>query len=118
MRRSSHCCMSVILILIDENAKWLKKGRDDNMINLNYNKYKEDIDKRFDESKRFDEISEYNNNLTFNFPSYEIPLIEKDSVLKEKREIWHSNLSRDIYVEEALTVLSELRMNKNLLVKN
>lgn len=105
-------------ILIDENARWLKEGRDDNIISLNYKKYKEDIDRRFDESKRFDEISEYNNNLTFNFPSYEIPLMEKDSVLREKREIWHKNLSRDIYVEEALTVLAELRMNKNLLVKN
>jgi len=105
-------------ILIDENARWLKKGRDDNMINLNYEKYKRDIDRRMNESSAFDEISEYNNNLDFKFPSYEIPLVEKDSILKEKREIWHNNLSRDIYVEEALTVLSELRMNKNLLVKN
>jgi carboxyl-terminal processing protease len=105
-------------MLIDKNARWLKEGRDDNMINLNYEKYKVKIDKRLEESKRFDEISEYNNNLDFKFPSYEIPLVEKDSVLREKREIWHNNLSRDIYVEEALTVLSELRMNKNLLVKN
>ena len=105
-------------MLIDENAKWLKKGRDDNMINLNYEKYKNDIDRRLNESKAFDDISEYTNNLDFMFPSHEIPLIEKDSVLREKREIWHKNLSKDIYVEEALTVLSELRMNKNLLVKN
>ncbi len=105
-------------MLIDENARWLKEGRDDDIINLNYEKYKEDIDKRFNESKRFDIISKYTNNLDFQFPSYEIPLMEKDSVLREKREIWHKNLSRDIYVEEALTVLSELRMNKNLLVKN
>ena len=105
-------------MLIDKNARWLKKGRDDNMIELNYEKYKKDIDRRLDESKAFDEISEYTNNLDFMFPSYEIPLIEKYSVLREKREIWHKNLSRDIYIEEALTVLSELRMNKNLLVKN
>ena len=105
-------------ILIDENAKWLKKGRDNNMINLNYEKYKEEIDRRMNESSAFDEISEYNNNLDFKFPSYEMALVEKDSILREKREIWHKNLSRDIYVEEALSVLSELRMNKNLLVKN
>lgn len=105
-------------MLIDENAKWLKKGRDDNMINLNYEKYKNDIDRRLNESEAFDDISEYTNNLDFMFPSHEIPFIEKDSVLREKREIWHKNLSKDIYVEEALTVLSELRMNKNLLVKN
>ena len=105
-------------MLIDKNARWLKNGRDDKIIHLNYEKYKKDLDKRLDESKAFHEISEYSNNLDFMFPSYEIPLVEKDSVLREKREIWHKNLSRDIYVEESLTVLSELKMNKNLLVKN
>jgi carboxyl-terminal processing protease len=46
-------------------------------------------------------------------------LVEQDSILAKKREIWHSNLKKDIYMEEALNVLSDLKMNnKNLLVKN
>jgi carboxyl-terminal processing protease len=44
--------------------------------------------------------------------------MEQDSILAKKREIWHKNLKKDIYMEEALTVLSELEINKNLLVKN
>ena len=104
--------------LIDKNAKWIKKGRDNNIINLNYEDYKQDLEKRIAESKEFDAISDYKSNLVFNSPKYEIPIMEKDSVLAKKREIWHKNLSQDIYVEEALTVLSELKIDKNLLVKN
>jgi len=41
---------------------------------------------------------------------YELVLTEKDSVLKLKRERWHTNLSKDVYVEEALNVLNDLKM--------
>ena len=106
-------------IIIDENAKWLKQGRDNSLVNLNYEKYKKELEQREKESKAFDDIALYESNLTFNSPSYEIPMMEQDSILAKKREIWHKNLKKDIYMEEALTVLSELEINnKNLLVKN
>ncbi len=105
-------------VLIDTEAMWLKNGRDDDIISLNYEDYKKDLQKREDERRDFDPISEFESNLVFNSPNYEIPLIEKDSILAKKRDIWHKNLSKDIYVEEALTVLSELKVRKNLLVKN
>ena len=105
-------------LLIDKNAKWLKEGRDDNIVNLKYSDYKKDLENRVEESKEFDTIAKYKNNLVFNSPTYEISMIEKDSILAKKRKIWHTNLSKDIYVEEALTVLSELKISKGLLVKN
>ncbi len=105
-------------ILIDSEALWLKRGRDNSEVSLNYEDYKSALEKRKEERKEFDPISKYQSNLVFNSPEYEIPMMEKDSVLAKKREIWHKNLSKDIYVEEALTVLSELKIRKNLLVKN
>jgi carboxyl-terminal processing protease len=33
----------------------------------------------------------------------------KDATLKEKRERWHEQLAKDIYVEEALNVLEDLQ---------
>lgn len=105
-------------IIIDDNAKWLKQGRDKTLIQLNYEKFKNDIEQREKESEAFGDIALYESNLTFNSPKYELPLMEKDSILAKKREIWHKNLKKDIYMEEALTVLSELEINKNLLVKN
>jgi carboxyl-terminal processing protease len=105
-------------IIIDENAKWLKEGRDNTLLSLNYEQYKKELEQREKESKAFDDIALYESNLDFISPSYEMQLIKQDSILGKKREIWHENLKKDIYVEEALTVLSELEINKNLLVKN
>lgn len=105
-------------IIIDENAKWLKQGRDKTIVNLNYKKFNEEIEKREEESNAFDDIALYESALVFDSPQYEFPLMEQDSILAKKREIWHKSLKKDIYVEEALTVLSELQMNKNLVVKN
>lgn len=105
-------------IIIDENAKWLKEGRDNTIVNLNYEKYKSELEQREEENKAFDDIALYESNLTFNSPIYEEQLMKQDSILAKKREMWHESLKKDIYVEEALTVLSELEINKNLVVKN
>ena len=106
-------------IIIDENARWLKAGRDDTTVELNYEKYKAEIDKREQESKAFEDIGLYESRLEFKSPRYEVPMLAQDSILAKKREIWHKNLKKDIYMEEALTVLSELKLNnRHLLVKN
>ncbi len=101
--------------LINENAKWLKKGQDDKKVFLRFEDYKKDIKNREKESKLFEPLDDYKNELTFNSPRYEIPLIEKDTILAKKREIWHKNLKKDIYIEEALHVVSELKVNKSQL---
>ena len=106
-------------ILINENAKFLKENQDDTVVYLNYEKFKEDFDFHSSNSTKFNKISEYKSNLTFTSPLYEIPLMEADSVFTEKRVAWHKNMSKDIYLEEALTVLSELKIkNQKHLVKN
>ena len=105
-------------IIIDDNAKWLKKGRDNTLVNLNYEGFKKELEERLEESKSYEDIALYESSLVFNSPKYELPMMERDSVLSKKREIWHKNLRKDIYMEEALTVLSELEIRKNLLVKN
>ncbi len=105
--------------LIDENAKWLKAGRDDEFVHLNFDDYKEEITTRENEAKLFEKLNDYENELEFYSPEYEIAAIENDSILGKKREIWHKNLNKDIYVDEAINVLSSLKIRKeNLLVKN
>ena len=32
-------------------------------------------------------------------------------MLREKRDRWHQNLARDVYVEEAINVLEDLKLN-------
>lgn len=100
------------LNLIDANAKWIKVRRDEKSVNLNFDAYSADIDLRKKETKRFDSIDKYSNNLKFESLPYELSLMEKDTTLVEKRKRWHKNLGKDIYVEEAIHVLEDLKMNK------
>lgn len=99
------------LKLIEENAKWLKQQQDENIVSLNYEDFKVQSSKTKEKSAYFKAIYDYNSNLTFNSLPYEMEMFIKDSVLKEKRERWHKALSKDVYVEEALNVLQDLKMN-------
>jgi carboxyl-terminal processing protease len=68
---------------------------------------------------KFKEINDYTTNLTFNSPLYELPKLKADISLSEKREAWHKNLKKDIYVAEALNVLGDLKMKPQYhLVRN
>jgi len=99
------------LKLIEENAKWVKTRMDENTHALNYEAYKQKIELNEEEAKRFDKISEYQTNLTFESLPYESQLFATDSILKEKRDRWHESLSQDVYMEEALHVLKDLKMS-------
>ena len=99
------------LKLVDENAKWIKSVRDNKIVNLNYDDFKEEIKKNSLETEKFKALDDYSMDYTFNSLPYEINLISSDSVLGMKRERWHKSLSKDIYIEEALNVLSDLRFS-------
>ncbi|OIQ18205.1 carboxy terminal-processing peptidase [Lacinutrix sp. MedPE-SW] len=98
------------LALIEKNAKWIKEQMDDDTYSLNYNTYKAEQKADEKKAKEFDPINEYKTNLTFESLPYEIAMFEKDTVLKEKRTRWHKSLTKDVYVEEALNVLDDLKM--------
>ncbi len=104
--------------LIDENAKWIKKSQDETLIYLNLDAYRADIESHETASKKYQSINDYTSNYTFTSPLYEQALTVSDENLAEKRDVWHKNLNKDIYIEEALNVVSELKLKPNyLLVK-
>ncbi|OSY87493.1 peptidase S41 [Tenacibaculum holothuriorum] len=98
---------------INEYAKWLRKNQDEKEYSLNYNAFKKESEKRTEEGKRFKDVFKFKSNLDFLSPTYEMSLLKKDTVLKDKRVAWHKNLKKDIYMNEALNVLSELQMKKH-----
>jgi len=105
--------------LIDEYAKWLKNEQEDSTYSLNYKQYKKEFKEREVFSKKFNSVFKYKSNLTFNSPKYELPLFKDNKDLEEKRMAWHKNLSKDIYISEALNVLSQLKIGvKQEIVKN
>ncbi len=105
------------LKLIDENAKWLKKMRDREFFSLNYEKYKAELEANEEEAKRFDKLDDYKTDLAFQSLDYDLRLMEDDTILKEKRERWHKSLAKDVYIEEAINVLNDLKMTYGIKTK-
>ena len=99
------------LKLVDENAKWIKTVRDDKLINLNYDSFKKKLEDNSAKTRKFKALNDFSMSYTFKSLPYELDLIEKDSVLGIKRERWHKSLNKDLYIDEALNVLSDLRFS-------
>lgn len=99
--------------LVNEYAKWLKKNQEDTSYSLNYKEFLKESDAREKEAEKFKSVFDYKSNLTFESPKYEQSLFQANKDLEDKRGAWHKNLSKDMYVSEALAVLSELKLREN-----
>lgn len=95
--------------LIEENAKWLDERNKENVYSLQIDKFKTEQKALEEKNKKYKPISDYKNTLAFTSLPYENEKIKNDPILKEKRDRWHDNLSKDVYIEEALHVLNDMK---------
>jgi carboxyl-terminal processing protease len=106
-------------IMINEYAKWLKDNQENSTFSLNYDKFIKDTEAKEKEAKKFSSVFEFKADVTFASPKYELASIKENKDLETKRTAWHKNLNKDMYISEALNVLSELKLNKKTtIVKN
>ena len=107
--------------LIDQNAKWFSERRENKSYSLNYNTFKNEQKKNKLKLKKFDKVKEYSNNLRFNLLSDQSSNIKDTDEYKENRKRWHNSLKSDIYVNESINVLLNLKTkkieNNNILAK-
>ena len=95
--------------IINEQAKWVKEQQEDNIVSLNYDSYKIDMDNNKKESEKFKKIQDFKSNYKFEWlkdnriMGDEIP----DEII-ERRNRWIDNLKKDLYVDEAVNILSDL----------
>lgn len=95
--------------LINENAKWIFERKDENDFSLNLIDFKHELEVTDVKIKKFKQISDYKNQYVFYSLPDEVALFEKDTLLKQKRERWHEELQKDIYLEETLNVISDMK---------
>jgi carboxyl-terminal processing protease len=96
--------------LIEENAKWIFERKDENEFSLDLNEFKKKMDLADNKIKKFKKITDFDNSLKFKSLPNEIALFEKDTLLKQKRDRWHEEMQKDIYVDETLNIISEMRL--------
>ena len=99
-----------IFKLVDQDAKWIEQRQNDRSIALNYQEYVSQLESDRTYADQFDAVKEYNNNLEFTIAPAEQERITEDSIFREKRERWFSDLTSDFYVEEAVNILEELKV--------
>ena len=107
--------------MIDLNAKWLAEKRKKKTFTLNYNSYKLDQSNNKRKLEQFKKISNYKNNLSFELLVDQSKSTISSEEYKEKRDRWHNILKSDIYINESINVLSNLKtkkiQKKNILAK-
>jgi len=95
--------------LLDEEARWISEQREDATAYLDLKSYRKNKEALKNKSKEFEALDKYDTRLKFSSLPYEQSLFTKDSILREKRDRWHKELARDVYLEEAIAVLKDLK---------
>ena len=95
--------------LVSENIDWLKSRREIKQVPLSMEKFRADDQKYKQESKKFDAIGKYSSPYEYVSPRYELPLVEKDTVLASKRASWHRDLKKDATLAESIDILSSMK---------
>ena len=90
---------------IYERANWIKSQQSISNIPLNLVKYKKYQKDQKIKASQFDKISSYENQLSFNFLKTEKTFIKANKELFEARLKWHKNLSKDIFIDQAVNTL-------------
>ena len=98
------------LRLIEENAQWLKEQQENNKVSLFYADFVAEVKKDKERAAYFKKINQYDSKLSFQSLDVEQTLLSQDAELREKRDRWHRELAKDVYVEEAVNVLQDLKL--------
>lgn len=96
------------MMLIDEQAKWIKSQQDENTYSLNYENFINERKNRIEETSKYDKLDEFKSPFKLETLKVDLPGLEKDTDLKESRLRWEKDLSKDIYLYEAVNVLEDL----------
>ena len=95
--------------LLLESAQWREKLDKEEKITLNLNKFNKLMKARKDQIKKFKSLSKYDNKLVFTLHKDEQARGKKDEVFAKKSESWLKNLKRDLFLEETVNVISEMK---------
>lgn len=94
--------------LVKEQAKRIKKIREENVMSLNYKVFQAEQKKFRQETKKFDAIYSDTNAVFVKPLKADWQFIEKDTVKLEIAKKWHKSLRKDIYLQEAIRVVEEI----------
>ena len=107
---------------IYDRAEWIRNQQNQKNVPLNIVKYKDYQKNQKQKASQFDDISKYQNELSFNLLKTEKTFINANKELFEARAKWHESLSKDIFIDQAVNALNlidnSIKTNYILAVNN
>ena len=107
---------------IYDRAEWIRNQQNQKNVPLNIMEYKKYQINQKQKASQFDNISKYQNELSFKLLKAEKPFINANRELFEARTKWHESLSKDIFIDQAVNALNlidnSIKTNYILAVNN
>ena len=95
--------------LIQESAQWKEKLDKEESISLKESKFDEVMKKRKAQIEKFKVLDKFNNGLKFTLNPDEMVREKSDEAFTKKTQNWTKNLQRDLYLQEAVNVISGMK---------
>ena len=95
--------------LVQESAQWKENLDKEESISLKQSKFNELMKTRKAQIEKFKALDKFNNGLKFTLNPDEVIREKKDEAFAKKSENWVKNLKRDLYLQEAVTVIGEIK---------
>lgn len=95
--------------LVQESAQWKENLDKEESISLKQSKFNEVMKTRKAQIEKFKALDKFNNGLKFTLNPDEVIREKKDEAFAKKSENWVKNLKRDLYLQEAITVIGEIK---------
>lgn len=95
--------------LLLDAAQWRENIDKEETITLNKTKFFNLMNERENQLKAFDKLKNAKNGLQFTLHADEEARQKKEQEFKKKTENWLKNLGRDIYLQEAVNVISDMK---------
>jgi len=94
--------------IVNENAQRVKRNRDKKTRSLNFDTYIAENKKAKEESKRYKDFFEPIPGTSPSLVNADLVRIESDTVLTRINDDWFESIGKDVYIDEAITIISDM----------
>ncbi len=95
--------------LLIESAQWKEQLDKEEKVTLNMKEFEALMKTRKDQIEKYKSLLKYNNGLKFTLHADEAARGKKDEVFAKKSDNWTKNLKRDLYLQETVNIISEMK---------
>jgi carboxyl-terminal processing protease len=94
--------------LIDEYAVWLKDQQEDTEVSLNFDTYHKEQDLSRERSEKYQNMRKAEDEIVVGSLAMDMQMWESSEEKTIERDKWFKNLSKDLYLQEAVAVVHDL----------